>query len=122
MDTLTPGCALQTLLSRIQSLSAQQRPALVAIDGMAASGKSTLAAQLEAAIGGAQTVHMDDFFLPEPLRAQVRSRLLANADIERFDRGSRRLMQAKTPSTARLSATPCPVCWRPYAFHRTPTP
>lgn len=37
MDTLTPDCALQTLLSRIQSLPPRQRPALVAIDGMAAS-------------------------------------------------------------------------------------
>ena len=109
MDTLTPDCALQTLLSRIQSLPPRQRPALVAIDGMAASGKSTLAAQLEAALDGAQTVHMDDFFLPEPLRAQVRSRLLANADIERFDR------EVLTPLDAGKDAI-----YRPFVCHPVP--
>ena len=109
MDTLTPGCALQTLLSRIQSLSARQRPALVAIDGMAASGKSTLAAQLEAALDGAYTVHMDDFFLPELLRAQVRGRLLANADIERFDR------EVLTPLCAGKDAI-----YRPFVCHPVP--
>ncbi|MCL2287535.1 MAG: hypothetical protein FWC32_14380 [Firmicutes bacterium] len=44
---------------------------VIAIDGRAASGKSTLAAGLKSVIG-AEIVHMDDFFLPAHLRTQER--------------------------------------------------
>lgn len=110
MDTLTPDCALQFLLPRIRALTPDsKRPALVAIDGMAASGKSTLADTIRAALGDAQVVRMDDFFLPESLRAPVRSRLLANADIERFDQ------EVLTPLCAGKDAV-----YRPFVCHPVP--
>ena len=45
--------------------------AVIAIDGMAASGKSTLAARLAEELDGC-VIHMDDFFLPPELRTQER--------------------------------------------------
>ena len=45
--------------------------AVIAIDGRAASGKSTMASQLSK-ITGASVVHMDDFFLPKELRTVER--------------------------------------------------
>lgn len=44
---------------------------IIAIDGRAASGKSTLAKGLKAVIG-AEIIHMDDFFLPAELRTPQR--------------------------------------------------
>ena len=44
---------------------------VIVIDGPCASGKTTLAKHL-AAVTGAGTVHMDDFFLPEELRTKAR--------------------------------------------------
>jgi uridine kinase len=47
----------------------QRRPRLViGIDGPGATGKSTLAAQLADALGGAAVVHGDDFYLPAKRR------------------------------------------------------
>ena len=46
-------------------------PRVIAIDGRAASGKTTLARQL-ALILAADVVHMDDFFLPPELRTRAR--------------------------------------------------
>ena len=43
----------------------------LAIDGMAASGKSTLACKLAEEFGG-EVIHMDDFFLPMDLRTAER--------------------------------------------------
>lgn len=43
----------------------------LAIDGMAASGKSTLACKLAEEFGG-EVIHMDDFFLPMELRTAER--------------------------------------------------
>jgi len=44
---------------------------IIALDGQAASGKSTLAAGLQSVIG-AEIVHMDEFFLPPHLRTEER--------------------------------------------------
>jgi uridine kinase len=44
---------------------------IIAIDGRAASGKTTLARQLAERLG-AGVVHMDDFFLPPELRTEER--------------------------------------------------
>lgn len=49
----------------------QHKPIVIAIDGRAASGKTTLAANMKAAMG-AQVIHMDDFFLPQELRTAER--------------------------------------------------
>ncbi len=57
---------------------------VIAIDGRAASGKSTLARQL-AQIMEAGVVHMDDFFLPPALRSAERlSQPGGNVHYERF--------------------------------------
>lgn len=64
----------------------KKRDALViAIDGRAASGKSTAAASLSAALGGAGVVRMDDFFLPSSMRSKERlSSPGGNVHYERF--------------------------------------
>lgn len=64
---------LLPLLARIEALRQQKEHVFVAIDGMAASGKTTLAAQLEHFYGAdCGVIHMDDFFLPLPLRTKER--------------------------------------------------
>ena len=71
------------VLKRAAELTA--RPvAVIAVDGRAASGKTTLARQL-AAILDAGAVHMDDFFLPPDLRtAQRYDEPGGNVHYERF--------------------------------------
>jgi len=57
---------------------------VIAIDGRAASGKTTLASDLSAVIE-ADTVHMDDFFVPPALRSEERFRTPGeNIHHERF--------------------------------------
>ncbi len=65
-------------------LKEQERVA-VALEGGAASGKTTLAAQLSAHYG-APVIAMDDFFLPPALRTPERYSLPGgNIDFERFN-------------------------------------
>ncbi len=77
--------ALIPLLKRLASMSQNLRsPKVIAIDGRAASGKTTLAKQL-ADILGAGIVHMDDFFLPPALRTPERlAEAGGNVHYERF--------------------------------------
>ncbi len=73
-----------TLISRIESLKNGKKPFIVAIDGMCASGKTTLARMLSNVLS-APVYHMDDFFLPPVKR--TKERLLeagGNVDYERF--------------------------------------
>ena len=57
---------------------------VIAIDGRAASGKTTLAKRLEIEFG-AGVIHMDDFFLPPELRTEERlSTPGGNVHYERF--------------------------------------
>ena len=59
-------------------------PVTIAIDGRAASGKTTFARQLALATGG-EVIHMDDFFLPVALRTPERlSQAGGNVHYERF--------------------------------------
>lgn len=61
------------------------RPLLFALDGMAASGKSTLAGQLAVTLS-APLIHMDDFFLPAARRSQGSEHIPGvNIDIRRFE-------------------------------------
>ena len=67
-----------------RKLKEQERVA-VALEGGAASGKTTLAAQLSAHYG-APVIAMDDFFLPPALRTPERYSLPGgNIDFERFN-------------------------------------
>ena len=72
------------LLARIDRLLGEKPHVLVAIDGMSASGKSTLAALL-AQVYGAPVIHMDDFFLQPHQRTPERYASPGeNVDHERF--------------------------------------
>ena len=70
--------------SRIDALLESGQPLTIAIDGGAASGKSTLAA-LFADIYDCNVFHMDDFFLPPERKTQTRlAEPGGNVDYERF--------------------------------------
>ncbi len=72
------------LLEQMAPHSRQNGVCVVALDGRAASGKTTMADQLSL-ITGAGVVHMDDFFLPGALRTQDRlSEPGGNVHYERF--------------------------------------
>ena len=74
----------EALAQRIAALLEQKNPVIVAIDGPAASGKTTLAAKLAAQFG-AQVLHMDDYFLQPHQRTPERySEPGGNVDRERF--------------------------------------
>ncbi len=63
---------------------AETKAVVLAIDGPAASGKTTLASKLKD-IMGASVIHMDDFFLPPALRVEERLREAGgNVHYERF--------------------------------------
>lgn len=77
--------AFDILHSRIAQLLGRRERVLAAIDGMAASGKTTLCERLRSAIPGCYIVHMDDFTLPFEQRGDgYFDRLLSNADTQRF--------------------------------------
>jgi len=63
------NCAAESVLRIIASLDVPR--VLIAVDGRCASGKTTLAAGLQQALGG-NIVHMDHFFLPPDLRTPKR--------------------------------------------------
>nr|MBR4280008.1 hypothetical protein [Clostridia bacterium] len=72
------------ILPLLQRLNAQQDVRVIALDGRAASGKTTKAALLGAVLE-APVIHMDDFFLPPALRTPERlSQPGGNVDYERF--------------------------------------
>lgn len=72
------------LISKLESLKNQKNPVIAAIDGMCASGKTTLAHLLSSALN-APVYHMDDFFLPPIKRTKKRlSEAGGNVDYERF--------------------------------------
>ncbi len=73
------------LLPVFKAIDKLSRPVVVVIDGMCASGKTTLAAMLEKCYGS-RVVHMDDFFLPPALATEARLSLPgANVHYERFN-------------------------------------
>lgn len=59
------------ILREVRRHLSDRGPTVIAIDGRAASGKTTLAALL-AEVLPADTVHTDDFFLPPELRSEAR--------------------------------------------------
>lgn len=75
---------LLPLLAQLAALPQTDRARIVAIDGRAASGKTT-AAEALAAVLTAGVVHMDDFFLPPELRTAERlAESGGNVHYERF--------------------------------------
>ena len=80
----TEYVSLLVLLQSIASLSYVKEPKIIAIDGRAASGKTTMASLLSQVLCG-DVIHMDDFFLPMGLRTKERlSRSGGNIHYERF--------------------------------------
>ena len=77
-------CTTESLLSLIDSLLAEKGRLLLAIEGGAGSGKTTLAADLARRYGAA-VFHMDDFFLRPAQRTPERlAEAGGNVDRERF--------------------------------------
>ena len=75
---------LLPLLEQMERCLPSCTPLVIAIDGRAASGKTTLARQLAAEFG-AGVVHVDDFFLPTELRTPQRlAQPGGNVHYERF--------------------------------------
>lgn len=107
---------------RIDALLSRKAHVLIAIDGPAASGKTTLAARLSKRYG-ADVLHMDDYFLQphqrtperyaEPGGNVDRERFLAEALLplsrgeayvcRRFDCGSMTLLEGETVQPAALT-------------------
>ena len=75
------------LEAHIRDILSRKERVLVAIDGMAASGKTTLARALAGRLSSCAIVHMDDFTIPfEDRHPGYFEDMLSNADIVRFDR------------------------------------
>lgn len=75
---------MERLINRISELLKTQSRVVIAIDGQAASGKTTLAEELSRRFGGC-VIHTDDFFLPAELRTPERLAVPGgNIHYERF--------------------------------------
>ncbi len=77
-DEITPASVLSTgvmmreIYNRINTLlSVTDKPVVIAIDGRAAAGKTTLARDISA-VYDCNVFHMDDFFLPPSMRTPER--------------------------------------------------
>lgn len=98
------------LEARIRDLLAEKSRVLVALDGMSASGKTTLAGALARHFPSCAVVHMDDFTIPfEDRFPGYFDAQLSNADVGRFDR------EVLTPLHLGRDA-----CYRPYVCHPEP--
>lgn len=62
---------IKVINNKINELLSQNKTIVIAIDGMAGSGKTTLADQLSKYFD-ARIIHLDDFFLPKNLRTKER--------------------------------------------------
>lgn len=69
--TMQPSLAEVVAEPLMRLLEADKR-AVCVIDGYCGAGKTTLAADLSARFGHAPVIHMDDFFLPFPMRTPER--------------------------------------------------
>lgn len=101
---------IDTLEAAIHAILKEKPRALVAIDGMAASGKTTLAQALAQRFSACTVVHMDDFTVPFEARYPgYFEKTLSNADVLRFDR------EVLSPLERGKAA-----CYRPYVCHPVP--
>lgn len=77
-------CRILPILEKAKEYVDGNKPCIVAIDGRAASGKTTLADCLQTVLD-ADVIHMDDFFLPPILRTEERlNEAGGNIHYERF--------------------------------------
>lgn len=100
----------QRIEAAIRAIVANKPRAFVAIDGMAASGKTTLACDLAQRFSSSAVIHMDDFTVPfENRYPGYFEKTLSNADISRFDR------EVLMPLSRGKEAV-----YRPYVCHPEP--
>ena len=119
------------ILAAIHNRPETAEPYVIAIDGRAASGKSTVAAAL-ARLLGASVIHMDDFFLPPPLRTPDRlAEIGGNLHYERFCEEALPFLHRSEPfsygifdcsqmamnGTRTVDATPIRIVEGSYAHH-----
>ena len=98
---------IDRLESAIRVILREKTRAYIAIDGMAASGKTTLAQALAQRFSSCTVVHMDDFTVPFDERYPgYFETTLSNADIPRFKR------EVLSPLLRGEDA-----CYRPYRCH-----
>lgn len=98
----TEYARLIPLLARIDRLCAEKNQVIVAIEGGSASGKTTLAAQLDK-IYDINLFHMDDFFLQKHQRTPERfAEPGGNVDRERFLEEVLEPLQRNNPFTYRV--------------------
>lgn len=64
-------CRTLVVLEKAKTYLQRDKPYIIAIDGRAASGKTTLANCLQIVLD-ADVIHMDDFFVPPELRSEER--------------------------------------------------
>lgn len=77
-------CRVLPILEKLGEHQRQDKPLIIAIDGRAASGKTTLSLELQYILD-ADVIHMDDFFVPPHLRSRERfSTPGENIHYERF--------------------------------------
>lgn len=101
---------MHAIEAAILALLKRQTRVIVAIDGMAASGKTTLSKALVSRFPACASVHMDDFTMPFEMRYPgYFEDTLSNADIQRFDR------EVLSPLLRGEAA-----CYRPYRCHPDP--
>ena len=74
--------AFALLVEQIDTLLRGYHRVIIAIDGMCASGKTTLAARLSARFENAPVIHMDDFYLPRDRQSE--EAVGGHMDFERF--------------------------------------
>ena len=75
---------MKYLIKKVNEILLSNPSAVIAVDGMCASGKTTFAKQLEDELGF-QVIHMDDFFLPPDMRTDERLSMPGgNVHYERF--------------------------------------
>ena len=75
---------MERIIEKTRALLASKGSAVIALDGRAAAGKTTLAAALAERLN-AEVIHMDDFFLPPEFRTAERlSQPGGNVHYERF--------------------------------------
>jgi len=122
---------LLDVLQEIEKLRRLHKKLVIAIDGRCASGKTT-AAQLISQIYPAETIHMDDFFLPGEMRTPERMEEVGgNLHRERFIEEvlpnlragsfSHRVFQCSTFTYAQkprhIQNVPVIICEGSYALH-----
>ncbi|MBO7151088.1 MAG: phosphoribulokinase [Clostridia bacterium] len=75
------------LCEEIEAMICDLKRVIIAIDGMCAAGKTTLANKLKETFKGAFVVSMDDFYLPLAQRSDaIMAEPGGHMDYERFDR------------------------------------